>query len=141
MRKLTLIILLTLICFITGLSTKAQQATAKKVSVELKEVTIENFVTELENQTGFHFYYDPAQFDSLRVSLSVTNVSLQRVLELVFANSEYRFAIPEKESYVLLTKGTTINTSLPPGFFSGISSDSLQQDAMHYYGDKKKTRT
>jgi len=141
MRKLILIILLTPVCFSTSLSAKAQQATAKKVSVELKDVTIENFVTELENQTGFHFYYDPVQFDSLRVSLSVTNVSLQRVLELVFANSDYHFAIPEKESYVLLTKGTTIKTSLPPGFFSGITSDSLQKDAMPYYGDKKKTRT
>ena len=141
MRKLILIILLTPVCFSTSLSAKAQQTTAKKVSVELKDVTIENFVTELENQTGFHFYYDPVQFDSLRVSLSVTNVSLQRVLELVFANSDYHFAIPEKESYVLLTKGTTIKTSLPPGFFSGITSDSLQKDAMPYYGDKKKTRT
>ena len=140
MRKLTLIILLTLICFVTNLSAKAQ-STVKKISVELKDVTIESFVNELENQTGYHFYYDSTQFDSLRVSLSVTNVSLQRVLELVFANSDYHFAIPEKETYVLLTKGATIKTDLPPGFFSGISSDSLQKDAMPYYGDKKKTRT
>ena len=139
MRKFRLLIVFNLIFLITGLALHAQP-TGKRVSVELREATIDSLVNELEAQTGYHFYYDPAQFDSLRVSLSVTNISLQKALELVFANSEYHFAIPEKQSYVLLTKGATIKTTLPAGFFSGKTADSLQ-GATPWYGDKKKTRT
>jgi hypothetical protein len=139
MRKFRLLILFNLILFITCVSVNAQPNT-KRVSVELKEASIDSLVHELEAQTGYHFYYNPVQFDSLRVSLSVTNISLQRVLELVFANSDYHFAIPEKQPYVLLTKGTIIKTTLPTGFFSGTTVDSLQA-ATPGFGDKKKTRT
>jgi hypothetical protein len=141
MRKLTLLILLTPALCIAGLSVKAQQSSAKRVTIDLKQAPIDSFVNELEMQTGYHFYYDPARFDSLRVSISVTNVPLPKVLELVFANSDYHFAIPEKQSYVLLTKGATIKTTLPTGFFSTAVNDTLQKDLIPMYGDKKKTRT
>ncbi|HEY8896937.1 MAG TPA: TonB-dependent receptor, partial [Niastella sp.] len=137
MRKLPLLILFFSAFLITGLSTSAQSG-SRKVSIELKDAPIDSLVNELETQTGYHFYYDPAQFDSLRVSLSVSNISLQRVLELVFANSDYHFAIPENQTYVLLTKGAIIKTALSPGYFSG-TTDSLQ-GATPAYGDKKKTR-
>src|SRR3954466_6494900 len=107
MRKLQLLIIFNL--FLLGVSFSAHaQPGSKRVSIELQGAPIDSLIMELESQTGYHFYYDPAQFDSLRVSVSVTNVSLQKVLELVFANSEYHFAIPEKQAYVLLTKGATI---------------------------------
>src|SRR5438477_975124 len=143
MTKLTLLFSLCFAFLLAGFSTSAQQNNIPQVSVELKDVTIDTFVTELESQTGYHFYYDPAQFDSLRISISVTRVSLQRILELVFANSAYRFAIPEQQSYVLLTKGAVITTTLPAGFFSKVTNDTLQKDqaGLPDYGDKKKTRT
>ena len=50
----------------------------ERVSIELQGAPIDSLIMELESQTGYHFYYDPAQFDSLRVSVSVTNVSLQK---------------------------------------------------------------
>jgi hypothetical protein len=142
MRKLTLTVWCCCVFLSLALCVKAQQPSVKRVSLELKDVRIDTFVTELESQTGYHFYYDPAQFDSLRVSISVTNVPLSKVLELVFANSDYHFAIPENQNYVLLTKGIAINTSLPAGFLTK-GSDTLQRDqaAMPYYGDKKKTRS
>jgi hypothetical protein len=138
MRKLPLLIICNLISILVCVSLQAQPG-AKSVRLELKEAPIDSLVAELESQTGYHFYYDPAQFDSLRISVSASNVSLQKVLELVFANSEYHFAIPEKQAYVLLTKGATIKTTLPPGFFSGSTTDSTQS-ALAAYGDKKKTR-
>jgi hypothetical protein len=139
MRNLPLLIFLNLFLLITALTASAQTG-AKRVSLELKEAPVDSLITELETQTGYHFYYDPAQFDSLRVSISVSNVSLQKVLELVFANTEYHFAIPEKQTYVFLTKGAIIKTSLPPGFFSNTTPDSLQ-GTTPFYGDRKKVRT
>lgn len=139
MRNLQLLILLNLIFLTAGLTAGAQPG-AKRVSLELKNAPIDTLVTELEAQTGYHFYYDATQFDSLRVSVSVSNVSLQKVLELVFANSEYHFAIPEKQAHVFLTKGAIIKTNLPAGFFSNKTTDSLP-GAMPVYGDRKKVRT
>lgn len=139
MRNLRLLIFLPLIFLIAGITASAQSG-SKRVSLELKGAPIDSLITELETQTGYRFYYDPAQFDSLQVSVSVTNVSLQKVLELVFANSDYHFAIPEKQTYVLLTKGATIKTNLPAGFFSNKTIDSLQS-ATPFYGDRKKVRT
>src|ERR1700754_3972169 len=109
MRKLQLLIICNLVFLGMSLSTHAQPG-SKRVSIELQRAPIDSLIMELESQTGYHFYYDPAQFDSLRISVSVTNVSMQKVLERVFANSEYHFAIPEKQTYVLLTKGAIIKT-------------------------------
>lgn len=139
MRKLPLLIFLNLFFLITGIAASAQSG-SKRVSLELKGARIDSLVTELETQTGYHFYYDPAQFDSLQISISVSNVSLQKVLELVFANTEYHFAIPEKQTYVLLTRGAIIKTNLPAGFFSNTAPDSLQ-GTTPFYGDRKKVRT
>ncbi|WP_205508597.1 TonB-dependent receptor [Longitalea arenae] len=138
MRKLLLLIVCNLIFLVVAISVQAQPG-GKSVRLDLKDASIDSLVAELEAQTGYHFYYDPAQFDSLRVSISASNVSLQKVLELVFANSEYHFAIPPKKTYVLLTRGATIKTSLPPGFFSGSGTDSTE-GAVAAYGDKKKSR-
>ncbi|HEY8894193.1 MAG TPA: carboxypeptidase-like regulatory domain-containing protein [Niastella sp.] len=139
MRNLPLLIFLNLFLLLTAVTAGAQPG-AKRVNLELKEAPIDSLITELETQTGYHIYYDPAHFDSLRVSISVTNISLQKVLELVFANTEYHFAIPEKQAYVFLTRGAIIKTSLPPGFFSNTTPDSLQ-GTTPFYGDRKKVRT
>jgi hypothetical protein len=64
MRNLQLLIFLNLLLLITGITASAQPG-AKRVSLELKGARIDSLVTELETQTGYHFYYDPAQFDSL----------------------------------------------------------------------------
>src|SRR5581483_690421 len=139
MRKTTLLILFHFSFMAFVLSAKAQQGAVKRVHIDLKDVPIDSLITELETQTGYHFYYDPAQFDSLRVSISATGISVPHVLELVFANSEYHFAIPNNQNYVLLTKGVAITTTLPQGFFTGISPDSLP-NYTPYYGDKKQVR-
>lgn len=139
MRNLQLLILLNLIFLLAGLSTSAQTG-SKRVSLELTDMPVDSLVAELEAQTGYHFYYDATQFDSLRVSISVSNVSLAKVLELVFENSEYHFAIPEKHTHVFLTKGAVIRTNLPAGFFSNTTVDSLQ-GVTPFYGDRKKVRT
>ncbi|MBK5272630.1 MAG: TonB-dependent receptor, partial [Bacteroidia bacterium] len=71
---------------------------------------------ELETRTIFHFYYDPAQLDSLRISISVKNESLSKVLEMAFLNTNIKFSI-DQDNNVFLIKDKTIRTDLPPGFF------------------------
>jgi len=109
-------ILLTVSCllFYTGLS--AQEKSDTLVTGDFNDVRIEQFVRELETQTGFHFYYISSQFDSLKITLSVKEQSLRKVLELAFANTSFHFSIDQRKN-VFLIKDKTITPDLPPGFF------------------------
>ena len=100
--------------FYTGLS--AQEKTDTLVTGDFKEIKIEQFVRELETQTGFHFYYISNQFDSLQINLSVKEQPLKKVLELAFVNTSFHFSIDQRKN-VFLIKDKTITPDLPAGFF------------------------
>ena len=97
------------------------QQTAKTFSVSFHDVKIEQFVAELESKSNYHFYYNPAQFDSLQVTLEVAQVPLQTILEQSFRNTNFHFAIVGQQ--VFLTKGREIQTTLAAGFFKGKAGD------------------
>jgi hypothetical protein len=114
MKKLYLFIY----CLLSSLSfAKAQQAGQRIIDVNFQQATISQFVSELENKTGYYFYYDAAQFDSLRVSVQLNQVTLKAVLDAAFKNTLYKYAITSQQQ-VLLTKGISIQTQLAPGFFN-----------------------
>lgn len=127
--------------YYTGQAT-AQQTDPKPVSLIVKDTTIDVIVQELERQTGYHFYYDPAQFDSLRINIVINNQPLQKTLEQIFEHTEFRFTILADQQYVLITKGTVIHTALPAGFFAQAMKDTArrEQASLPDYGDKKKVR-
>lgn len=94
----------------------AQQGQGKSISVNFQQATIEQFVTELEAKSGFHFFYDPMQFDSLKVTLQVTDKPIETILGQAFKNTGFSFAIT-KQQQVFLTKGREIQTGLAVGYF------------------------
>jgi len=108
-----LLTVLSFLCY-TGLS--AQEKTDTLVTGEFDEMKIEQFVRELESQTGFHFYYISTQFDSLKINLSAKAQPLRKVLELAFVNTNFHFSIDQHKN-VFLIKDKTINPELPIGFF------------------------
>jgi len=59
-----------------------QQKNASLISGEFSNLKMEQFVQQIENKTNYHFYYDPGQFDSLQINISVKEQPLQKVLEL-----------------------------------------------------------
>src|SRR4029078_8956081 len=94
----------------------AQEKSDTLVTVDFSEMKIEQFVRELEAQTGFHFYYITSQFDSLKINFSVKEKPLRKVLELVFVNTSFHFSIDQRKN-VFLIKDKTITPDLPVGFF------------------------
>ena len=98
----------------------AQQNKTVSISVNFQQATIGQFVTELEAKTGYHFYYNPIQFDSLKVSVEANNKSIEMVLDMAFKNTEFHYAITGQHQ-VFLTRGRAIETKLPDGFFGGKS--------------------
>ena len=82
----------------------AQNTSGKKVSVNFNQAGIDAVVKELESQSGYHFYYDHAQFDSLKVTLQVSDALLENVLNMVFVNTNFHYAIVPASMDVFLTR-------------------------------------
>jgi hypothetical protein len=94
----------------------AQNAPGGLIDVNYNQAGIEQVATDLESKTGYHFYYDPKTYDSLRVTLQMRQQPLSKVLDAMFNNTSFRYAITNQQE-VLLTKGRTIQTQLAEGFF------------------------
>lgn len=127
--------LLVLVCCLQA----SAQDQPKRVSANFNNVDITVLAQELEQQTGYYFFYDVAQFDSARFNFSVVSETLEKTLETAFQNTHFRFAILESQKQVFLTRGVELKTELPSGFFSAASSDTAH-NALPDYGDKKAAR-
>ncbi|MGZ3822090.1 MAG: hypothetical protein ACXVB6_15970, partial [Mucilaginibacter sp.] len=64
----------------------AQQTTDKLIDVDFKQANISTVVSDLKLKTGYHFYYNPVQFDSLSVTLKANQKPLSEVLDKIFEN-------------------------------------------------------
>jgi len=113
MKQIYLIFFLSL--FFCKLSL-AQVAGSRLITVDFQQAKIEQVVTDLESKTGYKFYYDPALFDSLRVTLQVSQQPIDRVLDLAFKNTRFQYAITDQQE-VLLTRGRAVQTALADGYF------------------------
>ncbi len=126
MKQLYLIIFLLL----TGFALQAQSNMDKPVSASFTQAHVEEFVTTLERQTGYHFYYDPIGFDSLRITLQVNARPLTEVLRLAFASTTYHYAIAGDQ--VFLTKGQQISTELAAGYFGTQPAAESNANAINF---------
>jgi len=103
MKKLCL----TLIIIITSaISALAQQGGL--IDVDYHQANISEVTTDLKSKTGYRFYYEPAQFDSLRVSVTLHQQPLKTVLDKIFAKTTYYYLVTDDQE-VILTKNIRIN--------------------------------
>ncbi|MGC4023426.1 MAG: STN domain-containing protein [Cyclobacteriaceae bacterium] len=82
-------------------------------------------VKSIETQTPVHFYYDKKQTDSLFVTISVSSKPLTEVLHQLFQGSGFDFSFYNK--LILISKGRSIYTQLPIGFFNKENSPAASQ--------------
>ncbi|MDB5156171.1 MAG: TonB-dependent receptor, partial [Mucilaginibacter sp.] len=90
----------------------------KTVSVDFNKATITQFAYELKAKTGYQFYVDTTQFDSLKITLHINQQSLEKVLDQAFQNTNYHYTIIAELQQVFLTKNKQIETRLAPGYFT-----------------------
>ncbi|MDF2187176.1 TonB-dependent receptor [Paraflavitalea sp. CAU 1676] len=140
MRRLSLIMALGLL-LMAGRST-AQRTISNPINLIVSDTAIDVIIQEFERQSGYHFYYDRSQFDSLRFSIVINNQPLDKALEQTFNNTPFHFTVMPDRQWVFLTKGASIKTSLPDNFFARAAKDTARRDvaAVPDYGDKKKVR-
>jgi hypothetical protein len=78
--------------------------------VALKDASIKDLVNVIESQTNLHFYYDESQFDSLKINIGDSRQSLQKIMELAFAGTDFHYSIFRNQVY--LTKEKVLPFSL-----------------------------
>ena len=129
-------ILMIFFCFFYCASTAVGQS-KPLITGNFKELKTVQFIREVELASGFHFYYDSLQVDSLRINLIVKEQPLDKVLEQAFANTGFYFSI-DRNNNVFLIKGKKINTDLPSGFFgeTKVTSDLIINHASDFEGIK-----
>ncbi len=108
--------------FLVVLHVDAQVKPAQ-ITVDFKDARIQDFVKEIESKANFYFYYNPAEFDSVRVTLSAKNESVSSILRSAFRNTSFSYTI-DPQNNVFLSRGVEILASLPYGLFEN-EKDSL----------------
>lgn len=122
------------------------QADGPRISGDFVDLRFEQFVERIEARTPYRFFYIPADGDSIRVNLRVENQPLRAVLQQVFENTRYAFAIDRQTAgapvRVYITADRVIRTELPVGYFRRGQADGSVADTTMaaYLTDTRKQR-
>ena len=100
----------------------AQTPVFPGITGDYKNLPAKDFLQQLEKQTGWNFYYNEAQFDSLKVNISVQNKPLPDVLKQAFAGTGLGFSV-DNEKHVFINKGLLVQTQLNKLFFTASAAD------------------
>src|SRR5688572_28536176 len=80
------------------LLTLAQKSS--KVTGNFSDTPFASFVSTIESQTDFHFYFNPQWTDSVKVTLSADNQDLGTVLKSALSSTELHYAIHGNAVYI-----------------------------------------
>jgi hypothetical protein len=96
-----------------SLNISAQEQKEVTIDGIFKNATISQFVNALERSSSYRFYYDPADFDSVKINLNVKAQPVPKILEQAFLSlKNFHFSI-DKDNHIFLTKEYPIFTVLP----------------------------
>src|SRR5712672_2782734 len=105
-------LLLLFIALSTLAPTFAQDHKQTLISGDFQGVSFPQFAKAIEAGSSFHFYYNPAQVDSLSIRLSVKDQPLENVLDQVLQGTNLVWSI-DRFNHVFISKGFHILTSIP----------------------------
>lgn len=99
---------------------QAQQRT--RITGNFNESNFVDFVKAIEEQTAYHFYFDPATTDSLKITAQADNEELRTVLEKALSITDLHFSIFRNDIYI--TKERELMADLPGNFFEPSNTKS-----------------
>ncbi len=100
--------------FFGSLNSVAQN-TEQLITGDFTDMNIEQFVRALESKSNYRFFYQPSDFDSLKVNLKSDAKPLAVVLDEAFLGSDFHYSIDSERKAIFLTKKHSINVNLPKG--------------------------
>ena len=119
----------------------AQNDSSMLVTLEAKEVSVKEFVSQLEKQTWVYFYYNAAQVDSGTITIKVKQQPLRIVLDQAFSKIGLSYVI-DNDRHIFITKGRVLNLSLPVGFFNALNKErNIVEEKAVIDNDNKEERT
>ncbi|NII28484.1 TonB-dependent receptor [Pseudoflavitalea sp. X16] len=97
LTKTLLIMKLTVLLLLTACLQVSAKSYAQQVSLSLKDAPLEKVFKEIQKQTGYQFVYNNRLVRGSRnVSLQVSKVSVEQVLQLCFKDQPLTYAIIDK---------------------------------------------
>ena len=119
--------------YFLSLPVRAQEAGVPLVTASFSGTSFSAFVKAVEAETGYRFYYDANQVDSLYVTATFNKTPLPAVLEQVLAGQTFtgqtlEYSIDPAAKHIFINKDLKIATQLHPGFYpERYRPDSIRQ--------------
>lgn len=138
--------LLVCLCFVTEvLSANTLDTGQRNITLELKQVTLQDLFNAIRSQTGMSFVYNADIVKNIRqVSVSAKNESLDEVLNKVFSSTPYDFVL-ENHSITIVNRPSSGSNSKEYYLISGkVVDDSgqpLHRVSIVVESDKTTTAT
>ncbi len=83
---------------------------------DFTDTRFEDFIRNIEDQSGYRVYYNPAWLDTIKVNAAFRNKQIEEVLSQVLAGTEFKWTVSSGKE-VFITRQREILAELPPGFF------------------------
>ncbi|HXB95847.1 MAG TPA: TonB-dependent receptor [Puia sp.] len=90
----------------------AQGQDQRQITGNFEGYSFARLAARLETATGYRFYYDPADVDSLSIDMNVNKATVPQILDQLFQNTDFHYAI-DSAGRIFITRRVTILTSLP----------------------------
>jgi hypothetical protein len=90
----------------------AQAQDAVTIDGDFNDLSFPQFADRIEKITQYHFYYDPAEVDSIVINLRARHSKLANLLDEAFKNTIFHYGI-DPSGNVYVTRRNAIRTSLP----------------------------
>src|SRR5882762_1397350 len=112
-----------LILSLLGYSLIASGQDRPLIDGDFNDLTFPHFAERIESITPYHFFFDPAEVDTLIINLRARKATLPQLLDIAFKNTVFHYAIDPLNN-VYVTRLTTIRTTLTPS----ANADSAAHD-------------
>jgi len=118
-----------LFCFSMAVSIQSMGQDKVRVNAEFSNADFDEFVSHIESQSDYRFFYDRKEMDSFRVTIQVAQVTVPELLKQIFLHSNYFFTI-DSLHYVVVSRHQ-FHPELEPGFFrpTGKGGDTTKSES------------
>ncbi|WP_167617631.1 TonB-dependent receptor [Maribellus sediminis] len=118
MKKIVLIAILVLVALIQSV------AQNEKITLNVSNESFENIIYGLEEQTGYHFYYNPEWVDSLLFTVNINEGSLNEILDKLCQPRNLSFAIMAGKR-IVFTKDYKLKTDFAAAYIDYLDNKQI----------------
>ncbi|TRX71688.1 TonB-dependent receptor [Carboxylicivirga sp. M1479] len=107
------------------------------VSFQKDSVSFENIISQIQNQTEYHFFYSPEWTDSLHFDVNFQNSNIKQSIDWLASVSQLKYTIIEPNK-VVFTKNYQVKNNYSTLFANYIKDkESIQLDSIVYEAPKR----